>query len=220
MIAEELINQMIPALKMHDTAEKAIVWMEELKTDELPVQDDGRFRGLVSEEMILESNNLDLKIGEFKYYAENSYVLYNQHFFDIVRVGQENKASLVAILDDDKSFMGVSSLVDTVKAFGNTTTIQHEGGIIMLSIRVIDYSLSEISRIVEADNVKILGTCISNHPQNDHIYLTIKLDTTDLTRVIATLDRFKYTIVAKFHSTLADEMDMGRIDNLFKYLDL
>ena len=44
MIAEELINQLIPALKPSDTAEKAIIWMEEFKTNQLPVIEERRFR--------------------------------------------------------------------------------------------------------------------------------------------------------------------------------
>ena len=56
MIAEELINQMIPALKPTDTAEKAILWMEELKTNQLPVIENRMFKGLITEDIILERN--------------------------------------------------------------------------------------------------------------------------------------------------------------------
>jgi acetoin utilization protein AcuB len=48
MIAEGLINQMIPALKLTDKAEKAIIWMEELKTNQLPVIEGRTFRVLIS----------------------------------------------------------------------------------------------------------------------------------------------------------------------------
>ena len=57
MIAEELINQMIPPLKLTDTAAYAIVWMEEFRTKELPVVNNGKFLGLIDEDQILELND-------------------------------------------------------------------------------------------------------------------------------------------------------------------
>jgi len=221
MIAEELMNQMIPALTCSDTVEKALIWMEELKTSQLPVIDNGRFKGLISEETILEENNLDEKVSFFRFTGENSYVYYNQHFFDIVRVAKENNATLVAILDRDKTFMGVSSLNDTFDAFASTSTIQSEGGILILSMRYNDYSLSEISRLIEADNAKILGSCISNHSKPDHIYLTLKLNTIRISGIIATLERFNYRVEAKFHSSKEDfNEEKDRINNLFRFLDI
>ena len=59
MIAAHLINPMVPAVKMTEAAEKAIIWMEELKTNQLPVIDGRKYLGLVSEDMILEGNDLN-----------------------------------------------------------------------------------------------------------------------------------------------------------------
>ena len=124
MIAEELINQMVPALKPTDTAEKAIIWMEELKTNQLPVIEKRIFRGLISEDIILESNDLDRKIGEFKLISESCYVNEDQHLFDIIRLAQECDSELVAIIDSNGEFMGVARHEDTMKAFSNTLAVQ------------------------------------------------------------------------------------------------
>lgn len=43
MIAEELINQMIPPLKVSDSAEKAKKWMEEFRLTQLPVVENNNF---------------------------------------------------------------------------------------------------------------------------------------------------------------------------------
>ena len=64
MIAEELINQMIPALKLTDTAEKAILWMEELKTNQLPVIENRMYKGLITEDIILALSNIKGCINE------------------------------------------------------------------------------------------------------------------------------------------------------------
>jgi hypothetical protein len=221
MIAEELINQMIPALKLSDTAEKAIIWMEELKTNQLPVVEERQFRGLISEDIILEGNNLDRKIKEFKLLSEQCYVTEDQHLFDIIRIAHECDSELVAILDLNKQFLGVSRHEDTLKAFSNTLAVQGQGGIIVLEMRIIDYSMAEISRLIEADDAKIYGSFLSpNSRDNNFVNLTLKLNKEDLTTVIATLERFDYKIVAKFHESNNSDTEKERLDNLLNYLNI
>lgn len=221
MIAEELINQMIPALKLTDTAEKAIIWMEELKTNQLPVIDNRIFKGLISEDIILESNDLDRKISDFKLISEQCYVNDDQHLFDIIRLAQECDSELVAIIDRNGDFLGVSRHEDTMKAFSNTLAVQGRGGIIIMEMRFIDYSMAEISRLIESDDAKILGFYLSqDHKDPNFVFLTLKLNKVDLTTVIATLERFDYKIVAKFHESSNTDTEKERLDNLLNYLNI
>ncbi|GAB3823116.1 hypothetical protein GCM10028895_29450 [Pontibacter rugosus] len=54
MIAEELINQMIPPLKLYDTVEKALRWMDEFRVNELPVVSNRKYMGLATELSLIE----------------------------------------------------------------------------------------------------------------------------------------------------------------------
>ncbi|MCK5207712.1 MAG: CBS domain-containing protein [Cyclobacteriaceae bacterium] len=221
MIAEELINQMIPALKLTDTAEKAIIWMEELKTNQLPVIDNRMFKGLISEDIILENNDLDRKIGDFKLISEHCYVNEDQHLFDIIRLTQECDSELVAILNREGEFMGVSRHEDTIKAFSNTLAVQGQGGILVLELRFIDYSMAEISRLIESDDAKILGSYLSqDHKDPNFVFLTLKINKEDLTTVAATLERFDYKIIAKFHESNNIDTERERLDNLLNFLNI
>jgi Mg/Co/Ni transporter MgtE len=221
MIAEDLINQMIPALKVTDLAEKAIIWMEELKINQLPVIESGKFKGLITEDAILESNDLSKPIGEFLLTSENCYVVESQHFFDILKVALEKSVQIVAVIDEKKNFIGVTSYEDALNEFAKTVTIQSPGGIIVISLKHRDYSLVEISRIIEGNNAKILGVYVAApYPDSDHLYLTIKLNVTDLATCIAGLERFNYEIIAKFNDIDRTETTKERLDHLLRYLDI
>ena len=221
MIAEELVNLAIPALKLSDTAEKAIIWMEELKTNQLPVIKDRHFKGLISEDIILESNDLDREIGDFKLISEHCYVNEDQHLFDIIRLAQECESELVAIIDHNGEFIGVSRHEDTMKAFSNTLAVQGQGGIIVMEMRFMDYSMAEISRLIESDDAKILGFYLSqDHKDPNFVFVTLKINKEDLTTVIATLERFDYKIVAKFHESNNSDTEKERLDNLLNYLNI
>src|SRR3954470_17181578 len=99
MIAEELINHMLPPLKVTDDAHKAIVWMEEFRCNHLPVVDNGKLLGFRSEEIIMESNDISKTVGAFDLVGKNCVVNAESHFFDILRIAGENKLSIVAVIN-------------------------------------------------------------------------------------------------------------------------
>ncbi len=221
MIAIEIINQMIPPLKVTDPASKAIQWMEELRTNQLPVLENGFYKGLISENIILEKNDLDKTVGEYDLEGITCYVYFHQHIYEVIKVASDNQAQIIAVLDEDNQYHGVINIEDTISAFAQTATVQSAGGIIVLSMNLIDYSLAEVSRLIEAENAKILSTWIANDaldPQK--IKLTIKTNKTDLSHIIATLERFGYKIIARFHETKHTATDQERLDILLKYLEM
>jgi len=221
MIAIELINQMIPPLKTSDEASKAIKWMEELRTNQLPVLENGYYMGIISENLILEENDLNKKINEYNLEGEKCSVYFHQHIYEVIKVASDYKAQIVAVLDEDNKYLGVINIEDTIAAFAQTTAVQTAGGIIVLSMNLIDYSLTEVSRLIEAENAKILSTWITNDLLDPNkIKLTIKTNITDLSHVIATLERFEYRIIARFHETKHTATDQERLDILLKYLEM
>ena len=85
MVAADLINHMIPPLKPTDDGDKAMIWMEELRTNQLPVIEKGKFLGFISEEIILEDNNAKKPITDYELEDQNCFVLEHQHFYDVIR---------------------------------------------------------------------------------------------------------------------------------------
>ena len=221
MVARELINHMIPPLKKSDPAKKATSWMEELRINQLPVIENGTYCGLISEELILKDNDDTKKVGEYDLEGKSSIVNENQHFYDVLRIVSDKGVQLVAVLDDKETFLGVISIKDTVTAFAQSAAVQSPGGIIILSLKQIDYSLAEISRLVESNNAKILSSIVNNDIFDANmIKLTLKINKTDLSAIIATFERFEYKIIAKFEESKLESTDKERLDILFKYLDI
>ena len=221
MTAEELINHMIPPLKLKDDAHKAMLWMEELRSDELPVVDKEEFKGILTEDMILEINDIEKHINDFDLTHQKCVVSKNSHFYDVLKVASENDAKMVGVLDDYGKYMGVISVQDTVTAFAQSAAAQMPGGIIVLSVNVIDYSLAEISRLIEENSAKILSSSVKEDELDpSKLRVTIKIKLLDLNPIIATLDRFGYKIIARFQETKIEEDQKDRLDMLLKYLDI
>ncbi|MBA9077715.1 MULTISPECIES: CBS domain-containing protein [Rufibacter] len=221
MIAEELINQMVPPLKLSDSGEKAVRWMEEFRLNQLPVVKNRKYLGLVTEENVLEAKDMDLVLENIPFDFEHVHVQQNQHFYNVMEVAIKNKIQVVPVLDDLQEYLGVITVNDTIAAFGQMSAMQGQGGILVLCMAERDYSLSEISRLVESNNAKILSAYVS--PDEADIFkmkLTLKINTVDLTRIVATLERFGYKITAQFQDGAETQDDNDRLDLLMRYLNI
>jgi len=221
MIAEDLINHMIPPLKGSDDAHKAIVWMEEFRCNYMPVVDAGKLLGFISEEIILETNDIEKHVKDFNLAGVNCYVHLDTHFYDILKIAADNKLQMVAVLNDSQTYCGVITVQDTLTSFAQTAAVQLPGGILVLSMTHVDYSLAEISRLVEENHAKILSSIVKEDPLDPgKLRLTLKINQIDLSRIVATLERFGYKVIGRYHESKNVGDEKERIDMLLRYLDI
>jgi len=221
MIAEELINHMIPPLKLTDDAHKAMLWMEELRCNQLPVVDKEKFLGLISEDIILEENDVDKLVNEFTLIGIDCIVTKGSHFYDIIKLASDNKVQMVGVTDSDNNYCGVITVQDTITSFAQTAAVQLPGGILVVSMNQIDYSLSEISRLIEAENAKILSSTVKEDELDaSKIKLTLKINKQDLSHVAATLERFGHKIIARFQESDIKSSEKEKLDQLLRFLDI
>ena len=115
----------------------------------------------------------------------------------------------------------VATFVST-PSFAQTAAVQMPGGILVLSMDLIDYSLAEISRYVEENNAKIISSSMLEDPlDKGKIKLTIKINVVELNRIVATLDRFGYKIIGRYNEIVRDAGgEKEKIDMLLRYLDI
>ncbi len=155
-----MINQMIPPLRVDDDAHKALVWMDEFHCSHLPVVNDRLFAGFITESTILEGNNIDRKVGAFTLTGTTCVVSLNSHLYDVLKTAAEHKLQLVAVTDELAQYQGVITVQDAVAFFAQSAAVQMPGGILVLYMSFSDYSLAEISRLIEENRVKILSSIV------------------------------------------------------------
>jgi CBS domain-containing protein len=220
-IARDFINVVMPPLKPTDSAQKALGWMSEFRVHQLAVIEDGEYLGMLSEDMLYDSTDFEALVGDFPLQYKNIYVSEYQHFYEVINEANRNNLQSIAVLDEFRKYIGVISINDTANALARSYATQEQGGILVLAMRDYDYSMTEISRLIEADGVKILSSYIETDTYDrSMIKLTLKLNRTDLTRIIATLERFDYQIVASFHVSEKVNHNKERLDMLLRYLEV
>ncbi len=217
MIAKDLINYLIPPLMPKDEISKAIRWMEELHVNQLPVLDKKIFRGFIHEDTVLNLKKVYDTVKDYEFRGQECVVNENQHYYDVMRLAYEHSSGLVAVTNGEE-YLGVISVKDVIEAFAQTSSVNHPGGIIAISLKQIDYSLSEISRLIESEGGKILSSYVTDDLNNpEMLILTLKLNTEDVERIIATLQRFDYNVEAH-NMAISGSVDQERLESLMKYL--
>ena len=82
-----------------------------------------------------------------------------------------------------------------------------------------DFSVSEVSQIVESNNATILALYISNQT-SDAIQATLKINSEDINEVIQTFRRYNYNLISEHKDDFYLQDLKDRSDYLQKYLDM
>lgn len=221
MLARNLISDVVPALKTSDTGEHALNWMEIFRVKHLPIVNHQQFLGLISDQDIYDLNDPFTAVGNHELSLNRPFVLDNQHIYEVIEIISRLKLTLVPVLSEDANYLGVVTQEDLTREFANLSAMQHPGGIIVLEMNDNDYSLTEISNIVESNNARILSLYVSNHPESRKMSVTLKINSTDISAIIQTFNRYNYTISASYMTSKdLDEFYQDRFDEFLNYLNV
>jgi acetoin utilization protein AcuB len=219
MLAKDLISDEIPSLRTSDTAVEALNWMEVFRISHLPIVNNEEFLGLISDADIFDLNNPSEAIGNHKLSLLRPSVKCDQHIYEIMEIASSSKLTIVPVLDYNNKFLGVIQMTDLLHYFAKLSAIEKPGGIIVLEITESDYSMTEISQIVESNDAKILSMYVNSIEESTKLEVTLKINLTDLTSIIQTFNRYEYNIKASFMEyDEQDDLYNERYDLFMRYL--
>jgi acetoin utilization protein AcuB len=220
MIASELISKVVPPLRPTDDAERALQWMDEFKVSHLPVVDGQHFLGIISESDILDANAPGGTVANLDADLERAFVSDTQHIYYVIRRLASTDLTCIAVLDADEHYMGCITQSDLVMKFEDLAVINQPGGILIIALKDMDYSLARIAHIVESNGVSILSSYIFTRKDTGSIELTLKVNREDLSPVIQSLERHDYEVTSFFQEASHLEDLKGRYDELMRYINI
>ncbi|MEI6456182.1 MAG: CBS domain-containing protein [bacterium] len=221
MIAKHLITGSITPLKTSDTGAFALTQMEEYHLMHLPIVNEVDFLGVLSESEVLAINELDQPIGSYRLSQNRAYVTEGQHIFEVIRTFAALKLTMLPVLDEKGYYLGMITMGSLCQHLAEMTSIINPGGIIVLEINNNDYNLSEIARIVESNDAKVLSLYITSHPDSTKMDVALKINRIDIGPVLQTFFRYNYIVRASWSNEDAYNDDLrDRFDSLMNYLNV
>ena len=220
MVVRDLIKDSIPPLKHSDTVARALSWMEEFRSQHLPVVKGRTFVGLVSEVDLLSFHDQNEILGNYSLSLPRPFLTEDQHIYDALKFVTSNEFSIVPVLDKDQHYLGVVTITDLIESFAEIKSINAPGGIIVLEFNKREYSLSEVARIIEDNDAMILSSSLRSSDDNSEFLLTLKLNVVDLSRIQSAFERRNIKVVASYHQSEFGFDLSERYESLMHYLNI
>ena len=221
MLAKDLLSDVVPALKTSDTGLRALSWMEIFRISHLPIVNNQEFLGLISDTDIYDLNMADEPIGNHKLSLFSPYVVYDQHIYDVMKLVAENRLTVVPVLNEKKQYLGLITMNELLYHFAKMSALKDPGGLIVLELNQNDYSLTHIAQIVEGNDAKILSAYVSSPDQSTKLEVTLKINRTDLTSIVQTLNRYNYNIKASYmEDQNMDSFYSNRYESFMRFLNI
>ena len=221
MQAEKLISDVVPSVKSSEKGQKALNWMDVFRVSHIPVVDDSKYLGLVSDKLIYDLNLLEEPIKKELDKLDTSHAHKDQHIFEVAVVMYKLKLSVLPVLDADHYYLGAITLYDLARRFANLFSLQEVGGVIVLEMNVTDYSLVQISKIVEDNGAKVLSSFLDRKPGTNNLDVILKLDKEELSPIIQAFMRYDYNVKSVYldHSMLSDLYN-DRYEQFMKFMNI
>lgn len=220
MLVADLITDEIPPLKMTDTVKVALDWMEQFKVSHLAVVKNKELMGLVSEHDLIDYANVDDKIEKLKNPLLKPIIHNYQHTYDLLKLMMSFNLTLIPVLDDKELYKGCITLKGLLQNISTMASVQDLGGVIVLEVNQIDYSLSQIASIIEGNDAKILSCHVSSLPDSTKVEVTLKINVEDLSRILQTFYRYNYTVKASFQNSNFDNVVKDKLDEFLHFLNI
>ena len=219
MIASELISNVVPVLKPEDTCLQALNWMELFRVSHLPMEQGKMYLGLVDDEMIYAHGDLNDRLDVLQIPVEGTFVYENYHIYDVICLAAGSLLSVVPVLDRKNNFVGSITLTDILRHLDTLLCVDQPGGILVLEVNRINYSLAEVAQIVEYNEARVLSCYVSGNRDSQQLQITLKINTLNVDPILDTFIRYGYTVKNSF-VTGEEEQDSLRERYGFRVIEL
>ena len=219
MIAAELISPSVPFLRMQDTLQQALEWMQEHHVSALPLCNEDRFVGMIHESDLLDATDETAALSTLALHADKVAVKQHAFFLSALNIMQQRMLSTLAVTGDDDIFIGIITMRSLLEALAKYNAAAEPGGVIVLQMRPIDFTISEIGRIVETNDARILHLNTWTD-ETGHLLVAIKVNKTDILDILASFERYEYQVLQYFGENLSEEELKSNYDHLMNYLNI
>ncbi|MBK0370292.1 CBS domain-containing protein [Flavobacterium agrisoli] len=214
----DYISNDFKAFNSQETIASVQDFLADLHFSHFPVMEEGVFIGSISADDI-ETFDSDKKIIDYKYTLDHFFARKNMIWLDVLEVFAKNHTNLIPILDEKNTYIGYYEIEDIMKFFHETPFLKEQGGIIIVKKGLLDYTMSEITQIVESNNARILGLFISEADAVT-VEITIKISMGSINEIIQTFRRYDYEIISEHQEDNYLKNLQERSDYLDKYLNI
>lgn len=219
MTAAEILSNDIPVLQLNETAATALDQMAEAHVSSLPVCDGSKYVGVIREEALLETDARQL-LSNLTAICEPTAVLPTDFFLVPLKWMHLRKLNVIPVVSAEHTYLGAIRADELLHAAAHYTAAAEPGGIIIFEIKPLNFSISEIGRIIESNDAQIIHLNSWSDPATGMLMVAVKINKTDIHDILASFERYEYNVVQYFGENLSEVELRDNYQHLMNYLNI
>ncbi|SDG66826.1 CBS domain-containing protein [Flavobacterium omnivorum] len=214
----EYITNDFRAIDSQDSISTVQAFFDGSHFSHFPIIEEGIYIGSIAGDDI-ETFDPEKKVTDYRFTLEGFFARTNTIWLDVLEVFAKNHTNLIPVLDENNVYVGYYEIEDILKFFHETPFLKEPGAIIVVKKPILDYSMSQITQIVESNNGKLLGLFISE-ADVESVEVTLKITLGAMNEIIQTFRRYDYEIISEHQEDSYISNLKERSDYLDKYLNI
>lgn len=218
MLLNQLIAPDVPIVAPTDQIEYVNSLFFATKLQQIPVVENGHYLGLIDIKELQSHEGDPEEMNAHFYEHFRPAISINAHPFEALRLIYMHDLSILPVVLEGQEYAGALTREGLTRYLIENVSIDVNGGIIVLEMDPRNYSLSQIARICESEQVLILGTHVKTNVLTEKLEVTIKTNSTDLAAVVQSLERFDYTVLDTYGDQKLETDIADRYKLLMNYI--
>lgn len=217
-INEYILNE-IKALHLKNTVKSAQKIFKNFPITHFPVVESGKLLGSFAEDDVQTINNKEDELVVYTHLLNSFFADEKATVLELLKIFADNDTTIIPVLNSEKNYIGYYDLCDVLDVFSTSPFMIEESETLIIEKLEDDYSMGEISQIVEGNGGKLLGAYISEKT-NGFIQVTLKVVAEDINEIMHTFRRYDYKIISTHENDIYLEDLKNRSEYLKKYLEM
>ena len=187
MLTRELISNSIPYLHKADKVYQALQLMNDYHVAHLPIVEEEKYLGIISEEQLLHSDD-DKLLEQLAVSDGGTSVQANDHFLKAIQVAVQNKLSVVPVIENEQ-ILGIVTYNDLLKNASDFMSLNDPGALVVLEMESKAYSFTEINKIIESNDAQITQLNTFTDPETGIMQVTVRINKLEVSDIISTFQQ-------------------------------
>src|SRR5690554_6573970 len=188
MLVTDYINKDFIPPKLKQDVSHGLNLLCEFSLTHIPVFEGLNFTGMISRETLEEHEN-ESRLSELKEFGEFFYLTENSSLLDAIQNFNNHNTNILVVRSAEMHYIGMLMMDDVFSALSTMPFISEPGSIMIVEVSQKQFSISEIAKISESNNARIIGLFVVGY-EGDKIQIALKLITENIASVGETFERF------------------------------
>lgn len=219
MNINDYILKEIKALHLKDSVKSAQNLFKNYPITHFPIVENNQLLGSFAEADIQTIENKESFLEEYTYLLNPFFADEKATVLELLKNFADNDTNIIPVLNTDKNYIGYYDLCDVLDIFSSSPFMLETSETLIVEKLENDYSMSEVTQIIESNGGKILGLYISDKIDG-FIQITLKVVADEINEIMHTFRRYDYKIISTHENDVYLEDLKNRSDYLKKYLEM